>query len=223
MLHLKAVLTAAEIVDVRARIAACAWVDGRATAGHLSAAVKRNRQVAEDDPGGQAAAALVLAALGRSGVFASSALPAEIAAPLFNRYAAGEGYGEHIDNAVRPRAGGRMRLDLSATLFLSPPGDYEGGELVVRQGGGEQAFKLPAGDMLLYPAGSLHRVEPVRSGEREACFFWVQSLVRDPGQRGLLFDLDARIIAMRADGVADAHVLGLTALYHSLLRLWVDS
>ncbi len=222
MLHLRAVLTAVELADVRARIAACDWIDGRATAGNLSAGVKRNRQLAEDDAGGQAAAAIVLAALGRSGVFASAALPAEIAPPLFNRYGPGDGYGDHIDNAIRPLPRGRMRLDLSATLFLSDPEDYAGGELVVRGAAGEQGFKLPAGDMLLYPAGSVHRVMPVASGVREACFFWVQSLVRDAGQRWLLFDLDAQIGRMRADGVADAHILGLTSLYHNLLRQWAD-
>lgn len=214
MLGITGVLTPAEIAEVRTLIASGEWVDGRATAGPLSAAVKRNRQLGEDDPAGHRAGAIILDALARSGVFASAALAAQIAPPLFNRYASGEGYGDHVDNAIRPLLRGRMRLDLSATLFLTAPEDYGGGELVI---GGASGVKLGAGDLLLYPAGSLHRVEPVTSGAREACFFWVQSLVRDHDARAMLFALD-RVIQSLPDGAAQ--IVELTALYHNLLRRW---
>lgn len=214
MLEIAAVLTPIEIAEVRALIAGGAWVDGRATAGPLSATVKRNRQLDEDDPAGRQAAAIVLGALARSGVFASATLAAQIAPPLFNRYAAGEGYGDHVDNAIRPLLRGRMRLDLSATLFLSAPDDYCGGDLVI---GDAPGVKLAAGDLLLYPAGSVHRVEPVTWGEREACFFWVQSLVRDHEARSMLFALDR---ATQALPTGTAQIVELTALYHNLVRRW---
>lgn len=214
MFEITGVLTPAEIAEVRALIASGRWVDGRATAGTLSAAVKHNRQLDEDDPAGHRAGAIVLDALVRSGVFASAALAAQIAPPLFNRYAAGEGYGDHVDNAIRPLLHGRMRLDLSATLFLTAPDDYDGGALVID---GATGVKLAAGDLLLYPAGSVHRVEPVTSGEREACFFWVQSLVRDHEARAMLFALDRTIHSLPRGA---AQVLELTALYHNLLRRW---
>ncbi len=214
MLEITAVLTPSEIAQVRALIARGQWVDGRATAGPLSAMVKRNRQLGEDDPAGREAGAVVLGALARSGAFASAALAAQIAPPLFNRYAGGEGYGDHVDNAIRPLMRGRMRLDLSATLFLSAPDDYRGGGLVID---GAPGVKLGAGDLFLYPAGRVHRVEPVTDGEREACFFWVQSLVRDHDARAMLFELD-RIIQSLPSSAAQR--VELTALYHNLMRRW---
>lgn len=214
MHEITAVLTPAEIAEVRALIATGRWVDGRATAGPLSAAVKRNRQLDEDDPAGHRAGAIILAALARSGVFASAALAAQISPPLFNRYAAGDAYGPHVDNAIRPLVRGRMRLDLSATLFLTDPADYAGGELAID---GLAGVKLGAGDLLLYPAGSIHHVEPVTSGERWACFFWVQSLVRDEAARAMLFALDRTIQSLPAGAV---QIVELTALYHNLLRRW---
>ena len=214
MLEITGVLTPDEIAQVRALIAGGCWVDGRATAGPLSATVKRNRQLAEDDPSGHQAAAIVLGVQARSGVFASAALAARIAPPLFNRYGVGEGYGDHIDNAIRPLSRGRMRLDLSATLFLSAPESYGGGELVID---GHPGVKLGAGDLLLYRAGSVHRVDPVSHGEREACFFWVQSLVRDHEARAMLFTLDRAIQSLPS---GSAQIVELTALYHNLLRRW---
>jgi PKHD-type hydroxylase len=220
MLHIASVLTPDEVAEVRGRIGAADWVDGRATAGHLSAEVKRNRQLAEDDPATLEAAAVVRAALARSGVFASAALPARIAPPLFNRHGIGEHYGEHIDSAIRPVAGTTMRLDLSATLFLSDPAEYTGGELVIRSPTGSEAFKLDAGDLLLYASGAIHQVAPVTSGQREACFFWVQSHVRDSSQRKILFELDAVIASLRTENVCQKSILLLTAQYHDLLRMW---
>lgn len=220
MLHIAAVLTPDEVAEVRGLIGAADWLDGRATAGHLSAEVKRNRQLAEDDPATLAAAAVVCAALARSGVFASAALPARIAPPLFNCHGIGEHYGEHIDSAIRPVAGATMRLDLSATLFLSHPAEYTGGELVIRSPTGSEAFKLAAGDLLLYTSGVIHQVAPVTSGQREACFFWVQSHVRDPSQRKILFELDTVIARLRTEKACRESILLLTAQYHNLLRMW---
>ncbi|WP_439532157.1 Fe2+-dependent dioxygenase [Polymorphobacter sp.] len=220
MLHISEVLTADELADVRARIAACDWIDGRATAGHLSAPVKHNRQLAEDDPGALAAAAIVRAALARNTVFAAATLPAHIAPPLFNHYGPGDHYGDHVDNAVRPLGDGRMRLDLSATLFLTDPADYGGGELVIHTAAGSQGYKLDAGDMLLYAAGAVHQVAPVTHGTREACFFWVESLVPSAAHREMLFSLDASIAMLRSQSATDNTILSLTALYHNLVREW---
>lgn len=218
MLRIGGVLTVAEIAEVRALIAAGAWMDGRATAGHLSATVKDNLQLGEDDPAGREAAAIILAPLARSGAFASAALPAKIAPPLVSRYAGGAHYGDHIDGAIRPLGQGRMRLDLSATLFLSPPEDYDGGALVIASSDGAQSVKLSAGDLLLYGAGAIHHVEPVTRGRREASFFWVQSLVRDHEQRDLLFALDQRVQA----ATDPTESVALAQIYHNLLRMWAD-
>lgn len=222
MLHIPAVLDEGALAQVRALIAGAVWADGRATAGHLSAAVKRNRQLAEDDPLGLQAGAVVIDALARQPLFAAAALATRISAPLFNRYADGEAYGDHIDGAIRPLEKGRMRADLSATVFLTDPESYEGGELTIAAPGGEHAVKLAAGDMILYASGARHRVTPVTHGHRDAVVLWVQSLVRDPQQRGMLFELDQTIQNLRADGAGDAHVLALTGLYHNLLRLWSE-
>lgn len=224
MIHLADILTTDERTTIVALLSQADWIDGRATAGSLSRQVKRNRQLAEDDPGGLQAAAIVLDALARNAAFAAAALPARIAPPLFNRYDPGDTYGDHIDSAIRPLMQGRMRLDLSATLFLSDPSDYDGGALTIHGQGGTQSFKLPAGDLLLYSAGSVHRVDPVTRGTRLACFFWVHSMVRDPQHRALLLTLDQTIQRLAADPQHDrTSALDLTGLYHNLIRMWADA
>lgn len=222
MLHIPAVLDVRGLAQVRGLLARAQWADGRATAGHLSATVKHNRQLAEDNPLALRAGAFVLDALTRQPLFAAAALATCISAPLFNRYEGGETYGDHIDGAIRPLAKGRMRADLSATLFLSDPDSYEGGELIIAAPGGENAVKLAAGDMILYASGARHRVTPVLQGQRDAAVLWVQSLVRDQQQRGMLFELDQTIQNMSAGGANDPHVLALTGLYHNLLRFWSE-
>ena len=220
------VLDADAVTRVRAIIDGGAWIDGNVTSGHQSALAKRNRQLPEESDAARDAGAIVLDALGRSPLFIAAALPAKIFPPLFNRYGEGDGFGTHIDNAMRLRRGSdfRLRSDLSATLFLADPDSYEGGELIVEDRYGAQSVKLPAGDMLVYPASSLHRVEPVTKGERIASFFWIESMVRDDGARRILFDLDDAVQTVAADrGQADPAVIQLSGVYHNLLRRWGDS
>jgi PKHD-type hydroxylase len=198
------------------------WLDGAATAGFQSTEVKRNQQLAEGSPAARELGELILDALNENPLFASAALPAKVFPPLFNRYAAGQAFGSHVDNAIRAVRGTsqRLRTDLAATLFLSAAEDYDGGELVIDDAYGPRVVKLPAGHMVLYPATSLHRVTPITRGVRVASFFWVQSLVRDAGERSLLFDMDLAIIRLRRQvGDTDA-VLALTGVYHNLLRRW---
>jgi len=226
MLAIPDVLDEAGVAEVRALIDAGDWEDGNATSGHQSALAKRNRQLPEDSAAARQAGRLILDALGKAPLFIAAALPLKIFPPLFNRYEGGEAFGTHIDNAVRIHRGSefRVRSDLSATLFLEPPDAYEGGDLIVEDNLGAHAVKLPAGHLLLYPASSLHRVEPVTSGARVASFFWIQSMVRDDGARTLLFDLDQSIQAIAADrGHDDRDVIRLTGIYHNLLRRWADS
>jgi len=226
MLAIPDLLDTEGVTRVRAIVDAGEWIDGNATSGHQSALAKRNRQIAENSPAAKEAGGIVLDALGRSPLFIAAALPLKIFPPLFNRYECGEGFGTHIDNAVRIHASSefRVRSDLSATLFLEDPDAYEGGELVVEDNLGAHAVKLPAGHLLLYPASSLHRVEPVTKGARVASFFWLQSMVRDDSARTLLFDLDQSIQAVAADrGHDDREVIRLTGVYHNLLRRWADS
>lgn len=199
------------------------WVDGRVTAGTQGARVKRNQQLAEHTPLARELGDIVLAALERNPLFISSVLPAKVYPPMFNRYHDGMRFDEHIDNAVRLLPGGaKIRTDVSITLFLNPPEDYDGGELVVADSYGTHAVKLPAGDAVVYPASSLHRVTPVTRGSRLACFFWVQSLVRDDGKRSLLFDLDRAIQSLSRDLPDHAALVQLTGTYHNLLRRWSD-
>jgi PKHD-type hydroxylase len=206
------------------------WQDGRVTAGHQSAKVKYNQQLPE---GGEAARVLgdiVLGALERSPLFMSAVLPQRVFPPLFNRYDAGMSFGSHVDNAIRPIGGTmqRLRTDVSATLFFSDPDSYDGGELVVEDTYGNHSVKLPAGDLIVYPASSLHHVTPITRGTRLASFFWVQSLVRDTGQRALLFDLDMAIIDVNRrlpkpeDAAAASSTTLLTSVYHNLLRRWAE-
>ena len=226
MLAIPDLLDKAGVARVRAIIDGAEWADGNATSGHQSALAKKNEQLPEDSAAAKEAGRLVLEAVARSPLFIAAALPLKIFPPLFNRYRGGERFGTHIDNAVRIHRGSefRVRTDLSATLFLEEPDAYEGGELVVEDNLGANAVKLPAGHLLLYPASSLHRVEPVTRGARVASFFWVQSMVRDDGARAILFDLDRSIQAVAADrGQADAEVVRLTGVYHNLLRRWADS
>jgi PKHD-type hydroxylase len=216
------VLSPEEAAAMAARLEAAEWADGRVTAGYQSALAKKNRQLPEDEPVARALGQEVLAALGRSLLFQSAALPNAIFPPLFNRYDVGDRFGTHVDNAIREaRDGRRIRTDLSATLFLSPPESYDGGELVIEDGHGSRAFRLPAGQLLLYPSTTLHSVTPVTRGTRLASFFWVQSLVADAGRRAILFDMDIAIQSLRPRvGDADPALVALTGAYHNLLRQW---
>jgi PKHD-type hydroxylase len=220
------VLDAAGVARLRGVIDAGGWADGNATSGPQSALAKRNEQLPEDDAAARAGGGQVLDALGRSALFVAAALPLKVFPPLFNRYAGGQAFGMHVDNAIRLRRGSdfRIRSDLSATLFLTDPDSYDGGELVIEDQFGEQRVKLPAGHMVLYPASSLHRVEPVTRGTRVASFFWIQSMVRDDAARRILFELDQSVQAIAADkGQGDATVIRLTGVYHNLLRRWADA
>jgi PKHD-type hydroxylase len=223
LLRIPNVLSAEGLAEIVSRLAAASWGDGRATAGPQSGAVKDNLQLAEESTEARALGGAVLAALERSSQFWSAALPARVYPPLFNKYESGMGFSSHIDNAIRkvPGTRGRIRSDLSATLFLSPPESYDGGELVIEGGLGVQSVKLRAGDMVLYPATSRHHVRPVTRGERLASFFWIQSMVRDDSERGLLFELDQSIQALgTAHDANDPEILRLTGLYHNLVRKW---
>jgi PKHD-type hydroxylase len=215
------VLTADELANVRERLAKASWVDGRATAGHQGAKVKANLQLAEDGEDARTLGAIVLRALERNGLFMSAALPRHVYPPLFNKYEPGMNFGTHIDGAIRQVGQQRIRTDISATLFLNAPEDYDGGELLVEDTYGAHSVKLPAGDLVIYPATSLHRVTPVTRGARIACFFWVQSLVKDDSERSLLFDLDRAITELGQTVPGDsAAMLRLTASYHNLVRKW---
>lgn len=225
LLEIPQVLGPEALRRVRDVIGAGEWVDGNATSGHQSALAKRNRQLSEGCDAARRAGAMVLDALNASPLFIAAALPAKIFPPLFNRYAGGEAFDVHVDNAVRLGDGGKFKLrsDLSATLFLTEPDDYDGGELLIEDRYGAQSVKLPAGHMVLYPSSSLHRVEPVTRGERVASFFWIQSMIRDDGARRILFDLDNGIRTVAADrGQGDRAVIELTGVYHNLLRRWSD-
>ena len=216
-------LDAATLARVRGVIDAGPWADGNATSGHQSALAKRNEQLPEDSAAAREAGGIVLDALAAAPLFVAAALPLKVFPPLFSRYAGGDAFGTHVDNAIRIRRGSdfRIRSDLSATLFLEDPAAYDGGELVIEDRFGERSVKLPAGHMVLYPATSLHRVAPVTRGMRTACFFWVQSMVRDEARRRTLFDLDGAVqdVAGRS-GYDDPAVIALTGVYHNLLRMW---
>jgi PKHD-type hydroxylase len=225
LLQIPGVLNAEQIRMVRSRLDAAggAWVDGRATAGYSGAPVKRNQQIAEHSPIARELGDIVLGALERHPLFISAVLPNQVYPPLFNRYEGGMTFGNHVDGAVRVLASGvKLRTDVSATLFLASPDEYDGGELVIEDTYGAHAVKLPAGDMVVYPATSLHRVTPVTRGVRVASFLWVQSLVRSDAQRALLFDMDNAIQRLNATD-ADEHARrNLVGCYHNLLRLWSE-
>ncbi|MGW8134054.1 Fe2+-dependent dioxygenase [Sphingomonas zeae] len=220
------ILDPAGVAQVRRVIDAGPWADGNATSGPQAALAKRNEQLPEDSGAAVEAGRMILDALGRSPLFVAAALPLKVYPPLFNRYAGGQAFDVHVDNAVRLKRGSdfRMRSDLSLTLFLEDPDAYDGGELVVEDLYGEQRVKLSAGSAVLYPASSLHRVEPVTRGARVASFLWIQSMVRDDGERRILFDLDRAVQRVGADkGQGDRSVIELTGVYHNLLRRWADA
>ena len=225
LLRIEKVLSQEQVAQAREVMERATWIDGRATAGHQSGLVKENRQIKEGTPEARELGDLVLAALERSPLFISAALPQRVFPPLFNWYDGGMHFGAHVDNAIRqiPGTGFRIRTDLSATLFLTRPEEYDGGELVVENTYGTQSIKLPAGDMILYPATSLHRVAPVTRGARLASFFWVQSMVRDDHHRTLLFDLDMAINKVNQTVPNHPGVVALTCSYHNLLRCWADA
>ncbi|WP_296167202.1 Fe2+-dependent dioxygenase [uncultured Brevundimonas sp.] len=223
LLHIPEVFTNDEVRTLRARLDNGPWADGNATSGHQSATAKVNRQLPEDSAVAREVGGLVLQALNANPMFVSAALPHTIFPPLFNAYEGGEHFGVHVDNAIRQRGDVRIRSDLSATLFLSEPEDYDGGELLIEEMYGAQSVKLPAGDLVLYPSKSLHRVTPVTRGQRVSSFFWLQSLIRDDADRETLFRLDVAIQRVSADkGPKDAAVLELTAVYHNLIRRWSE-
>jgi len=225
LLQVPALLDADAVRRIRERLEASTdWVDGRATAGYQGAEVKDNQQIAERSATALELGDAILAVLERHPLFISGALPNQVYPPLFNRYTGGMQFGAHVDGSVRihPRTGDKIRTDLSATLFLSDPASYDGGALLIDDTFGVHSAKLAAGDLLVYPASSLHRVEPVTRGTRLASFFWIQSLVRDDAQRTLLFDLDRTIQKLTATNADPASRVTLTGCYHNLLRMWTD-
>ena len=220
------ILSPDELLRCRDLIAGAQWQDGRATAGPQSARVKYNMQIPDESAEGRAAGQTIVRALYRNPIFVSAAIPKVVLPPLFNRYTVVQTFGIHIDNAIRanPGTGDRIRTDLSATLFLSDPTSYDGGELVVDTLFGAQEVKLPAGHMVLYPSTSLHRVAPVLRGERVASFMWMQSMIRSAEQRALLFDLDRAIQSLTETvGTDDPRLVSLTGVYHNLIRTWGDA
>jgi PKHD-type hydroxylase len=224
LLRIPDLLGTEELANCRQALADAPWIDGRVTAGHQSSQVKHNLQLAEDSPLARELGKTVLAAAMRNPLFISAALPNRIFPPLFNSYETGHAFGTHVDNAIRiaGTTGARVRTDVSATLFLCEPDEYDGGELVIEDTYGAHSVKLSAGSIVLYPASSLHHVRPITRGRRIASFFWIQSMVRDDGQRALLFDLDTAIRRLGADQPSHPSLVQLTGVYHNLLRGWAD-
>jgi PKHD-type hydroxylase len=224
LLNVPDVLTAEQVAQARQILDEAQWVDGRVTAGHQSARAKDNMQLPEDHPAARQLGDMILTALQRNPLFISAALPLRVFPPLFNRYTGGQSFGNHVDNAIRQVTGTahRIRTDLSATLFFTNPDEYDGGELLVEDTYGVHSVKLPAGSLVLYPSTSLHRVQPVTRGARICSFFWLQSMIRDDGQRTLLFDLDAAIQSIAHDVPNHPSAVQLTAVYHNLLRRWAE-
>ncbi|WBT07007.1 Fe2+-dependent dioxygenase [Brevundimonas vesicularis] len=226
LLQIPEVFSKAEVKALRARLDAGPWADGNATSGHQSATAKKNLQLPEDSDVAKEVSALVVQALNANPMFVAAALPHTIFPPLFNRYEGGDEFGLHVDNAIRQSRNGeaiRIRSDLSATLFLSEPDDYDGGELIIEEMYGSQAIKLPAGDLVLYPSKSLHRVTPVTRGARVSSFMWMQSLIRDDADRETLFRLDIATQRVASEkGPKDQAVIELTGVYHNLLRRWTE-
>lgn len=224
LLHIPHVLTREQVRACRARLDAADWADGRITAGSQSAQVKRNLQLPQSSPVAQELSVLVEQTLRQHPLFFSAALPKRFFPPLFNRYEGGMNFGNHVDNALRylPGTTDAVRTDVSATLFPSDPDEYDGGELVVEDTYGVHSVKLPAGDIVVYPSTSLHRVEPVSRGARVASFMWIQSLVREDARRTLLFDMDMNIQRLRERHGDTEELVGLTSTYHNLLRLWAE-
>jgi PKHD-type hydroxylase len=226
LLQIPEVFSKAEVKALRERVDTAPWADGNMTSGHQSATAKRNQQLPEDSDVAKEVSALIVQALNANPMFMAAALPHTIFPPLFNRYEGGGEFGLHVDNAIRQARGGgtmRIRSDLSATLFLSEPEDYDGGELIIEEMYGSQSIKLPAGDVVLYPSKSLHRVMPVTRGARVSSFMWMQSLIRDDGDREMLFRLDVATQRVGLEkGPKDQAVIELTGVYHNLLRRWAE-
>lgn len=225
VLPLADVLSPDQVAHARRVLDQAEWVDGRVTAGHQSARAKDNMQLPEDHPAARQLGEMILEALGKNPLFIAAALPLRVFPPLFNRYQGGQSFGNHVDNAIRQVAGTghRIRTDISATLFLAEPAEYDGGELVVEDTYGTHAVKLPAGHMVLYPASSLHHVRPVTRGARLASFFWIQSMVREDSERTLLFDLDTAIQRIERAFPQQTATVQLTGVYHNLLRRWAEA
>ena len=223
LLHIPNVLAPEEVAQMRQRLDPADWADGRETVGAQGAQVKHNQQLADASPLKAELGQRILAALGRSPLFFAAALPLKVLPPRFNRYSGGGTYGFHVDGAVMNLANSeQLRSDISCTLFLSAPEEYEGGELIISDTYGEHEVKLPAGDLIVYPSSSLHKVNPVTRGARVASFFWVQSMVRDDVQRRLLWEMDGSIERLRQTGGDAEAVLQLTGVYHNLLRRWSE-
>jgi PKHD-type hydroxylase len=225
LLAIPEVLNAAQVAQSREILASAEWVDGKVTAGHQSVRAKDNQQLAEGSTAARQLGEMILNALGQNALFISAALPRHVFPPLFNRYQGGQSFGTHVDNAIRqvPGTGHRIRTDLSATLFLAQPDEYDGGELVVEDTYGTHSVKLPAGGMVLYPSTSLHHVRPVTRGARIASFFWIQSMVKDDAERTLLFDLDMAIQRVNHDLPEHPTAVQLTGIYHNLVRRWAEA
>jgi len=219
------VLTSAQVAQARQILDQAAWVDGRVTAGHQSGRVKDNMQLPEDSAAARQLGDMILSALGQNPLFITAALPLRVFPPLFNRYEGGQSFGTHVDSAIRQVTGTahRIRTDLSATLFFSAPDEYDGGELIVEDIYGTHSVKLPAGHMILYPSTSLHHVRPVTRGARVSSFFWIQSMIRDDGERSLLFDLDLAIQRLNREAPEHPASVQFTGVYHNLLRRWADA
>jgi PKHD-type hydroxylase len=224
LIHIPEILTKAEVNDFRLRLQNTEWIDGKATVGIQGAQVKKNRQLAVDNFVARELGEIILKKLYANPIFMSAALPSRIVPPLFNAYAGGEHYGFHVDGAIRilPNSNLSLRTDVSSTLFLSEPEEYQGGELIVQDTYGSHEVKLPAGDLILYPSSSLHQVSPVTEGERVCSFFWTQSMVRDDWQRSMLHELDCNIQSLRQKVGDTEELLGLTGHYHNLLRQWAE-
>jgi PKHD-type hydroxylase len=225
LIRIPGIVTAGQAASMRARVDAAPWVDGNVTSGHQSAKAKYNEQLAEDSAECREMGEAIASALGRSPLFFSAALPRQVYPPLFNRYRGEMHFGNHVDSAIRVHAptGRRIRTDLSATLFLTPPEEYDGGELLIEDTYGVHSVKLQAGDLVLYPATSVHRVSPVTRGARVSSFFWIESMVRDDAQRSLLCDMDMALVRLAREVPDHPSLVSLTGCYHNLLRMWADA
>lgn len=223
LISIPSVLSAEQVAQARQSLEAADWVDGRVTAGHQGSRVKDNQQIPAEHPAARQVGEMILRSLGQNPLFMSAALPLHVMPPFFNRYSGGQQFGTHVDGAIRQLPNGqRIRTDLSATLFFAGPEEYDGGELCVEDAYGVKKVKLPPGHLILYPATSLHHVTPVTRGTRLCAFFWLQSMVRDDGQRSLLFDLDLAIQRLSTDHPSHPSAVQLTGVYHNLLRQWAE-
>jgi PKHD-type hydroxylase len=225
LLQIPNILGAEQVARFRARMDAADWIDGNVTSGHQSAHAKYNEQLPEESAEARAIGEEIVAALGKSPLFFSAALPKQVYPPLFNRYGTQMSFGSHVDSAMRvhPPTGRRIRTDISATLFLTAPEDYDGGELLVEDTYGVHSVKLNAGDLVIYPATSLHRVTPVTRGVRVSSFFWIESMIRDDAQRSLLFDMDMALVRLNQQAAGHPSLVSLTGCYHNLLRMWGEA